>query len=172
MAADPRTHFTAAVFQRLIRDEEINHYMTIAYCLWVNGTVERVCRDVLRSERALLSEWRLVRRRCPTVIECIQAIQNLSPTERLGSHAGYTEIGLSSLEVFTGMKPRCFQVRPLPTLKYTSISHLEDERAETLIDVDCVQISLREMHTRVAEKNYHRRMKSRRVQNAKTKVLP
>lgn len=48
------THFNNELVSKLAELTKIDHYFTIAYCPWSNGTVEVVCQELLRAMRALL----------------------------------------------------------------------------------------------------------------------
>lgn len=53
------SHFKNELIKGLTDQFRVSHHFTTAYTPWANGTVERVCREVLRAYRALQSEWRL-----------------------------------------------------------------------------------------------------------------
>lgn len=153
IVTDGGSHFTASLMEVLTQDAGINHHLTTAYCPWANGTVERLCKEVLRATRALVSEWRLAPGKWTSVIECIQTVLNQSPVERLGRHSSKDDIWLLPLEVFTGMKPIRFKVRPTPLLDAESIAHLEDEYAKGLPDVNRLHVALAEIHEEVSANN-------------------
>lgn len=82
---------------KYVRDElKSSHHFTISYCPECNGTVEVVCRQTLRSKRAVLSEFQLPGHAWPSVISIVQAAIKNAPTKRL--------TGKCPLTVFTGMR--------------------------------------------------------------------
>ena len=57
--SDRGTHFKNEVIRLVNRRLYARHHFTTAYCPQSNGTVEAVCKEVLRACRALLSEFQL-----------------------------------------------------------------------------------------------------------------
>jgi hypothetical protein len=54
--SDQGPHFRNQVVDQLRQTLRVKHRFTHPYCTWSNGSVERVCREVLRLLRALYSE--------------------------------------------------------------------------------------------------------------------
>lgn len=51
--------------------DKSSHHFTLAYCSWSNGTVEVVFRELLRSTRAILSEFQILSHHWPSIFpEC------------------------------------------------------------------------------------------------------
>lgn len=145
-------------------------HFTTAYSPWSNGTVERVNREVLRSAKALLSEWHLASQYWPAVIDCVPSVLNHAPLKRLGNRK--PGVHRTSLEVFTAIQ----LVRPLlcalPPYEYEE-AHTDDEiRARQVIQVNNIQSSLEEMHEDVSEKNFTACAKKILKHNSKTNILP
>ena len=70
---------------RSLREQTVgSHHFTLAYCPRSNGTVEVVCRELLRATRALLSELKLPQKCWPDVIPVVQSVLNSTSLERLG----------------------------------------------------------------------------------------
>ena len=88
LVTDQRTHFTSALINDLIAETRAQHHFTTAYCPWANGTVERVCQEVLRTTTALLHEMRPAPTDWPSVLECVQSVLIQSPLRRLGPRDG------------------------------------------------------------------------------------
>ena len=65
--SDRGSHFKNDVIKRLSDETHSHHHFTLAYTPWSNGTVEVVCREVLRCMRALLSEWMLPFQAWPSI---------------------------------------------------------------------------------------------------------
>ena len=98
--SDQGSHFKNKLIAQITTELEARHHFTTAYTPWANGTVERVCREVLRAAKALCSEWKLSPKDWPAVIESIQSIINNSPLKRLGvSSNGNGSTFRSPLEV-------------------------------------------------------------------------
>ena len=57
--SDQGSHFKNEVMLTLQRELHTRHHFTSAYHPQSNGTVEVVCREVIRALRALLSEYQL-----------------------------------------------------------------------------------------------------------------
>eukprot|EP00171_Calliarthron_tuberculosum_P014724 IDg14724t1 len=57
--SDRGSHFRNELIKALREATKSSHHFTLAYCPWSNGTVEVVCRELLRTSRALLSELQL-----------------------------------------------------------------------------------------------------------------
>ena len=101
--SDQGSHFKNDVLHTLASEYGIKHNFTIAYSPWANGTVERLCREVLRTVRSFLSELKLAERDWPAVIKDVQAAINDAPVRRLGSRGDGTL--RTPLEIMTGIRP-------------------------------------------------------------------
>lgn len=62
----------------------IAHKQTIAYFPSMNGTVERLRRDILRASRCTLAELKLAPQNWSSIIGAIQSVLNEAPLERSG----------------------------------------------------------------------------------------
>ena len=102
--SDRGSHFRNELVTMLQDKLKVSHHFTLAYCPWSNGTVEVVCREVLRACRALLSELQLPQKSWPDVVPMIQSALNNSILARLGNRCPLT--------VFTGLK----QSSPISTI--------------------------------------------------------
>ena len=67
LVTDQGTHFTSNLIKEMIAESQAQHHLTTPYCPWANGTVERVCQEVLRTTTALLHELHLA----PTDLQAI-----------------------------------------------------------------------------------------------------
>ena len=91
----------------------------MAYSPWANGSIDRVCREVLRACRALLSEFPLAPPDWPAVTECVQSILNHAPLKRLGHRKGAARgFWRKPIKVFTSQKPVRLLLRALPAEKF------------------------------------------------------
>ena len=119
IVSDQGSHFYNQLVQNLTRQFHCRHHFTTPYCPWANGSVERICREVLRGCRALLSEWRLAPTDWPAVTECLQCMLNHAPLRSLRPRREEEPREFRTpLEVFTGHKPRRPLLRALPVEKY------------------------------------------------------
>ena len=105
--SDRGSHFKNDVVRELRDQTNGLHHFTLAYCPWSNGTVEVVCRELLRALRAFLSEFQLPHRSWPSVMPVVQSVLNNSPLSRLGNRC--------PIPVFTGLP----QDSPLLSIKAT-----------------------------------------------------
>lgn len=62
----------------------ICYKFTTVYCPWANGTMERLCKEVIRSVRAVLLEWRMPMQEWPSVIKAVQGVLSHSLLKQLG----------------------------------------------------------------------------------------
>ncbi len=68
----------------------VKQRFSTVYAPWSNGTVESVCKEVLRVMHAFNSETRTPEADWPTTVQAIQSIINNSPSRRLGGRAPIT----------------------------------------------------------------------------------
>ena len=110
LVSDQGSHFKCTLMSELTSEFRVQHHFVTAYSPWANGTVERVCREVLRACKAMCSEWGLAAREWPAVVETVQSILNNAPLKRLGlREKNKPGVYRTPQEVFTGNVP----VRPL-----------------------------------------------------------
>lgn len=102
--SDQGIHFKNAVMEELSENHNINHQFTVAYSLWVNGTIEICMRQVQDAYRCIHSELKFAPQDWPTVIGRIQSGLNEAPLKRLGSKGA--GVYRSPLEVMTGITPK------------------------------------------------------------------
>lgn len=171
LVSDRGSHFTASLVAHLTEQARVRHHFTTAYCPWANGTVERLCKETIRTAKALLSEWKLSPTKWPTVLNSIQLIVNQSPLEKLGRN-GNSPTWRTPLEVFTGRKPQPMLNQLTPTHELAKHTPIEAARAREISKLPDLQIALQEMHRAVAEGNEKRRTQAQRSHNAKTRVTP
>lgn len=171
LVSDRGSHFTFSVTSKLTEDANIRHHFTTAYFLRANGTVERLCKEVLRAARSLLSQWKLPGNEWPSIIESVQALINKSPVERIGKDPD-TSLWRTPLQVFTGMKLKKILVRPSSLKEVSPLSSLEEKRALEVVRISHLHDALHEMHKEVVARNDRRRTKAQKVHNAHKSVVP
>ncbi|POM67432.1 Hypothetical protein PHPALM_16573 [Phytophthora palmivora] len=140
--SDQGSHFTSALMADLaVRLRGLQSF-TPVYSPWINGTVERLNRDILQVTRALLLELRLDTRNWEYLLPIIQANLNQSPVASLGHK--------TPLVLFTGLPA----TTPLDTCFFPGHS-------STLVKVDLSKVdeflqklrrSLHEMHMTVVDR--------------------
>jgi hypothetical protein len=93
--SDNGSHFKATLMAELATRVHARHRFVPVYTPWINGTVERVNRDLLQVLRVMLLELQLDTRNWVHLLPVIQANINHTPVPSLGGHA--------PIELFTGL---------------------------------------------------------------------
>ncbi|KAJ0392116.1 hypothetical protein ATCC90586_011506 [Pythium insidiosum] len=147
--SDCGSHFKPMVMETLAERLQAVHRFTPVYSPWINGTVERVNRDILQVFRVMLMELQLDTRNWVHLLPVVQANFNHSPVESLGLHA--------PIELFTGL--------PAPSLLDTVV--IPTDRAPRVLSIDLANVSasldqlrshLRELHAPVVDKKERKRL--------------
>ena len=127
--SDRGTHFKNDVVRALREQTGGSHHFTLAYCPWSNGTVEVVCRELLRATRALLSEFQFPHRSWPDVMPVVQSVLNSSPLQCLGRRC--------ALNVFTGL-PQDTPLRSVTTRMGGSVRvrSIDEVNSKRLVRID------------------------------------
>lgn len=170
---DQGSHFKNCLVKQLTSEFRIHHHFTTAYSSWANGTVERICREVLRSCKALCSEWKLTPQDWPCVTECVQSILNHARLKRLGLR-DKTKPGVyrTPLEVFTGHLPSRPLLRALPITKYRHAQSQDVVKLRRLVNIDSMQSALEDMHRDIKYRVELSRKRQVSAHNRKTKLQP
>lgn len=142
IVTDQGSHFGNVLHEDMICKFRPRRHFTTAHSPWANGTVERINREMLRSCKALLSEWRLALQDWASV--CIQSIVNQAPLKRLGTRR--PGVLRTHLEGFTTIKPVQPLLATLPMSKYPTAGTDEEIRIQHIIENDRLQSALDEMH--------------------------
>jgi hypothetical protein len=161
--SDRGSHFKNEVMRALREQTRGRHHFTLAYCPWSNGTVKRVCRELLRVTRALMSEFKLSHGAWPSVIPLVQAGLNNAASSRMG--------GKCPKEVFIGLPPD----PPLLSEKAcrgstVEVMSLPEIKAVQLLKMQRLHLSIQEMHKEVSRLVSKSRQKAIDYHNAKTHV--
>ena len=160
--SDGGSHFVNTLMTNLRERFGTRQHTTLAYTPWSNGTAERCCREVLRALRALVAELKLSPRQWPALVDCVQAILNHSPLERLG--------GRCPLEAFAGLKPQRPLAHAAPVADFQEVRSLDQAKATQLIEVNRLQAALESLHRDVDEKVSKTRRRQVERHNQKTNV--
>lgn len=173
MVSDQGPHFKNQLMHELTEELKGSHHFATAYSPWSNGTVERVCREVLRACRALLHEFRLAPEDWSSVTECMQSVLNQSPLKRLGLRSEEQPgVYRTPLEVFTSHKPTRPLLRALHISPSKNVPNLEEIRARQLIEIHKTQDALEKMHRQVGDRITASRLKSIEKYQARTNSQP
>ncbi|ETV85910.1 hypothetical protein H257_02439 [Aphanomyces astaci] len=76
---------------------KVHHDLTLAYCLWRNGTVQRMNRDILQVIRVMLRDYQLDEKEWHYLLPVVQFNFNQTPTLSLANK--------SPMELFTALNP-------------------------------------------------------------------
>jgi hypothetical protein len=158
--SDQGSHFKNRVVAGVSKALGTQHTFTVAYSPWSNGTVEVVCREVLRALRALISELHLQFKHWPSVVPILQSMLNNQPADRLKGMAPVT--AMTALPAST---PLLSITSPLPGVEVLTMDQIVAERAANL---KAIQDSLDNMHRATAEGAEYKRRKRRSNKNAAT----
>lgn len=163
--SDRGPHFRNEVIKNIRESTKSDHHFTLAYCPWSNGTVEVVCRELLKSTRALLSEFQLSPRSWPSVIPLVQAALNNSPLPRLGNRCPLT--------VMTGLR----QDSPLLSIKQKEVKEslvqsIEEVRLKQVINLPNIRDALDCIHKDVKDRSDKKRKTAIDAHNRRTGVRP
>jgi RNase H-like domain found in reverse transcriptase/Reverse transcriptase (RNA-dependent DNA polymerase)/Integrase core domain/Integrase zinc binding domain/Chromo (CHRromatin Organisation MOdifier) domain len=138
--SDQGSHFRNAVIEDLAARLGARHHFVTSYCPWANGSVEVLNRVVLRTLRALLSEFQMSENDWPRLLPLVQLTMNTNPSRRLK--------GRTPLEVMTGRRPE----GPLmAAVSWAPPGHVDDGHLRALMDIDCLSDTLSRMHKDLAE---------------------
>ncbi|KAE9073379.1 hypothetical protein PF010_g25098 [Phytophthora fragariae] len=93
--SDQGSHFKNEVVAELSRRLRTQQEFTPAYCPWINGSVERVNRDILQVIRTMILEYKINHTDWPYLMPMVQASVNHTAEPSLGNKA--------PVELFTGL---------------------------------------------------------------------
>jgi hypothetical protein len=141
----------------------VRHRFTTAYAPWANGTVEVVCRQVLKALRQLCPEFKLSFQEWPEVLYVVQSVLNSASSSKLRGNCPFT--------VFASMPAGNPITMVLPKEQVESTS-LELLKAEQSVNVADLQSAVAEMHKAVSTQADRLREKSIRPRNHRTNVMP
>ena len=162
--SDQGRHFQNELMEILATSLGAKNRFSTAYVPWSNGTVESVCKKVLRVMRALSAELRIPESDWPKAVPAIQSVINNSPSRRLDNR--------SPIEVHTGMSPgnplsvalSSFETRDVDSAEQASI--LQELKIEEMLQ------ALDKMHKSVSETLSASRTQAVDRHNLKTHIRP
>ncbi|OWZ08303.1 Retrotransposon protein, Ty3-gypsy subclass [Phytophthora megakarya] len=104
---DQGSHFTSNVMYTLCSKLKCDQPFLVAYCPWINVSIERLNRDILQVFRTMILEYKLDHREWMSLISVVQGNLN---------HTALPSLAYKSpLELFTGLYPP----PPLATLSWS-----------------------------------------------------
>jgi transposase InsO family protein len=149
--SDRGSHFKNRTVAGVKSELRATHHFTTAYCPWANGSVERVCREVLRACRALLFGFRMLTTDWPAVAPLIQSLLNHAPSTRLD--------GRSPAEVFLNVQADS-PLRAIVTDLETSPMSISDIRVSQILHMEDLQKAVEDLHRSVLKSSTARRAAS------------
>lgn len=162
--SDQGTHFKNEVIELLAKSLGAKHHFSTAYVPWSNGTVESVCKQVLRVLRAFSAEFDVPEAEWSSAVPSIQSIINNSPSRRLGNRAPVT--------VHTGMDPGNPLHLALSSICYDDAESVDEAKTTQLLSIQDLHSALDKMHKEVDETLSNERRKAIERHNAKTHIRP
>ncbi|KAE8906314.1 hypothetical protein PF003_g10149 [Phytophthora fragariae] len=146
--SDKGSHFKNEVVELLAERLGASHQFAPAYTPWINGTVERVNRDILQVLRVMLLESRLDTRNWVYLLPIIQANLNHTPVFSLGNCA--------PVELFTGLPATsALDIVAAPTERV--LRDLPTDKDDLREAVDELRRSLHGVHRTVRDRREQQR---------------
>lgn len=136
--SDKGPHFCNEVMEGLAATLGVRHRFSTVYAPWTNGTVESVCKEVLRVLHAVSTEVQVPETEWPSVVPAIQSIINNSPSRRLND--------LSPIKVHTGMDSGNPLSVALTIAKERGVRSLDETRILQNLRISEVMETLDNMH--------------------------
>ncbi|POM74796.1 Hypothetical protein PHPALM_8188 [Phytophthora palmivora] len=134
----------------LITMLDIDQSLVVAYAPWINGTVERLNRDVLQVLRVLLMEYSLDTHEWVYLLPLVQGNLNHTPVRSLGCKA--------PSELFTGL-PRPTPFEPILLERGQRVEILETT-VLPIEQLDQLRVSLAGLHKEVLDQREKRRLQN------------
>ena len=97
LITDGGPHYASHAMEMLTAKLKVQHHITLAHCLWANGSIEVVGREQVRTTQLLLSEYQLGMEEWEDPLPVVNYGLNHMPRTVLG--------GRTPIEVITGHRP-------------------------------------------------------------------
>ncbi|GMF25223.1 unnamed protein product [Phytophthora fragariaefolia] len=158
LISDTAAHFKNELLAELCRCTQTRQDFTVVYCPWINGSVERINRDILQVLRVMILEFRLRQEQWVDVLPLIQANLNQTPVQSLAN--------MAPIEVFTGLE----KPSPLKSIVVTSdegkeyVVTLDDLPAAILDKVDTFRLKFHNMHKNLEQAKVKQTRRNQRNQ--------
>ena len=156
IVTDMGSHFVNQVLKSLTLQLRIDHKIIESGLSWVNGSIERLNREVLAVARTLLSEFQISHTEWPALLPIVQYVLNSMPLPSLSD--------VSPIEAFTGLPP----ANPINRVVLSDCSI-----ADQVVDPNAIHnlllglsTRLREMHLSITDQRARTLESNRRAQRA------
>ncbi|GMF37998.1 unnamed protein product [Phytophthora lilii] len=152
LISDTASHFKNELLAELCRCTHTEQNFMVAYCTWINGSTERINRDILQVLREMILEFKLKQAQWFDIFPLVQANLNQTPAQALAN--------LSPVEVFTGME------RPFSLQSIVVSSGTDKEQVVTLKDFSAsIYEKLPSNNAHHAQENYNSKNQNRDQRN-------
>ncbi|OWY98346.1 hypothetical protein PHMEG_00030909, partial [Phytophthora megakarya] len=151
LMSDTGSHFKNLLVNELCQRLQVEQHFVVAYSPWINGSVERINRDILQVVRVMLMELQLNTREWVYLLPVIQANLNHTPVSSLNNRAPSELFTL--LPVPNPLKSVVVP-RPRKDIVLDVVSGLDN--------VESLRESLHSMHKEVVERKEARRRQNQR----------
>lgn len=170
LATDQGAHFMTTLTTKTMNDAHICHHFMILYCRTESRTIESLRKEVFRTTRTILTDWKSPSTYWPCIIDTIEKIINQYTLSVLGKkdHGPLQW----PWEVFTGLKQPPLKIRPVPLRKYHHIDSLNHARVDAITESTRLHDSLDEVHSTVSARNSPRRTEAQKFHYAPTNGTP
>uniref|UniRef100_H3H597 Integrase catalytic domain-containing protein n=1 Tax=Phytophthora ramorum TaxID=164328 RepID=H3H597_PHYRM len=158
--SDNGTHFKNEVVAELSRRLRTQQTFTPAYSPWVNGSIERVNRDILQVVRAMILSYKISYKDWVYLVPIIQSNLNHTAVPSLGNRA--------PVELFTGLQ--C--PTPLSEFYLPNSNELQQVPPSQQIDSYLTDLrnSLHEMHCKVEDQRLKQRLLNKKRERGENLV--
>jgi hypothetical protein len=151
--SDNGSHFKNEVMAEVNRRLKSQQQFTLAYSPWINGSIERINRDILQVLRTMILEYKLDTRDWVYLIPMVQSSLNHTKVPSLSNYA--------PSELFTG-QPCPSPLRTICTSDALPVPKLPDDSAKLTEYLTSLQKSLQEMHKQVLDEREKRTLLNQR----------
>ena len=129
LMSDGPTHFRNEVVRLVCKGLKVPHHFTLPYCPWSNGAVERLGKELIRVNRAVLSELQMRHTEWPDILPLVQSVLNNSPSP--------ARANVSPVMAFLGREatPPIRTFLRSKTLRPVTLSEAQAERAFNVKDL-------------------------------------
>ncbi|GMF48756.1 unnamed protein product [Phytophthora fragariaefolia] len=159
--SDNGSHFKNEVVAELLRRLKSHQTFTVAYSPWINGTVERVNRDILQVLRAMIMEYKISTKDWVYLVPLVQSSLSHTAVPSLGNKA--------PTELFTGLP--C----PSPVAEFYDASkkklvRLPATSAAISKYLDVLRASLQAIHQPIRDQRLKQRLLNKKRERGENTV--
>ncbi|GMF52155.1 unnamed protein product [Phytophthora fragariaefolia] len=156
LLSDQGTHFRNETMKHLAARLKVELSFTPGFSPWLNGTVERLNKDVLQVFRALLMEYGLDQHEWPYLLPAVQANLNHTRFQSLAGHA--------PIEVCTAL-PASSALGPIVVPASAGRNECVVDLADFDDMIDQLRASLHDLHREVADAKERQRLRDMAAHN-------